>query len=101
MAEFSIVPIGEGPSISSHVAKAVQVIEESGLLYRVTPMGTIIEGDWDRVFSVIKRCVERVLEESDRITCSIKIDYRKEVDRSRMEEKVRKVEEKVGKPIRR
>jgi uncharacterized protein (TIGR00106 family) len=100
MVEFSIVPVGEGSSISAHVARAVQVVDGSGLLYKVTPMGTVIEGDWDDVLGVIKESFYRVLEDCSRVTCSIKIDCRK-VDHSRMEEKVNSVEEKVGKHIQR
>jgi len=100
MAEFSVVPVGEGPSISRHVARAVSVVTESGLEYRINPMGTVIEGEWDDVFSVIKESFHRVLEDSQRVTCTIKVDCRK-TDHSRMEEKIASVERKVGKPIKR
>jgi uncharacterized protein (TIGR00106 family) len=98
MAEFSIVPVGEGESISHHVAKAVKVVMESGLEYRLTPMGTVIEGDWDDVFSVIRESFHNILEDCQRVTCSVKIDCRK-VDESRLESKISSVEQKIEKPI--
>jgi len=100
IAEFSIVPVGEGSSISRHVAQAVSVVMDSGLEYRVTPMGTLVEGEWDEVFSVIKGSFERVLRDCSRVTGSIKLDCRKD-GKSRMEAKVESVERKIGKPIRR
>ncbi len=98
MAEFSIVPLGEGASISRYVAKAVAVVVESGLEYRLTPMGTVVEGDWDDVFAVIKDAFHAVHDDSSRTTCSIKVDCRK-VEGLRMEKKMASVEEKRGKPV--
>ncbi|RLE00057.1 MAG: thiamine-binding protein, partial [Aquificota bacterium] len=46
VAEVTVVPLGTGsPSLSVYVAKALKILEQSGLKYQLTPMGTIIEGD--------------------------------------------------------
>ncbi len=76
IAEFSIVPIGVGESLSTHVARAFEVIESSGVAYEHHAMGTNLEGDWDEVMAVIKACRDRLLETSNRISLSIKIDDR-------------------------
>ena len=92
IAEFSITPIGAGVSVGTHVAKAVRVVHESGLKYQVNPMGTVVEGPWDEVLGVIKRCNDELLKECERLSISIKIDSRRG-PAPPMEEKVRRVAE--------
>jgi len=46
LLEFSMAPLGLGESVSEHVARVVDVIDKSGLPYQLTPMGTIVEGEW-------------------------------------------------------
>jgi len=79
IAEFSIVPIGVGESLSAYVAKAFEVIESSGVAYEHHAMGTNLEGDWDEVMGVIKACRDRLRETSNRVSLSIKIDDRRGV----------------------
>ena len=100
MAEFSIVPIGEGESLSEHVARAVEAVMESGLEYRVNPMGTVVEGEWDEVFAVIGEAFRRVMADCDRATCTIKVDCRK-TEGSRLESKIESVEARLGRPVNR
>lgn len=99
MAEFSIVPLGEGASVSRFVARAVEVVADSGLEYRLTPMGTVVEGEWDDVFAVIKDAFDAVHDDSMRTTCTIKIDCRR-ADGFRMERKIASVEDKLGRPLK-
>jgi uncharacterized protein (TIGR00106 family) len=76
IAEFSIVPIGEGESLSAHVAQAFEIIAASGVAHEHHAMGTNLEGDWEEVMAVIKACRDRLLETSNRVSLSIKIDDR-------------------------
>ncbi len=76
IAEFSIVPIGVGESLSAHVARAFEVIESSGVAHEHHAMGTNLEGDWDEVMAVIKACRDVLLEDSSRVSLSIRIDDR-------------------------
>jgi len=79
IADFSIAPIGKGESLSSYVAEAFKVIEASGIAYEHHAMGTNLEGDWDEVMALIKACRDKLLESSQRVSLSIKIDDRKGV----------------------
>ena len=96
IAQFKMVPIGKGESLSSFVVECVSIVERSGLRYQLTPMSTILEGDYDEVMSVIKSCRDRMLELSDRVAISIEIDDRKGRSDA-MTEKVRSVQEKLAK----
>ncbi|MGR3179435.1 MAG: MTH1187 family thiamine-binding protein, partial [Candidatus Anammoxibacter sp.] len=56
LLEFSMSPLDKGESVSKYVAGSLDIIDKSGLDYRVNSMGTVIEGDWDEVFDVMKQC---------------------------------------------
>ena len=55
IAEISVIPIGEGIDLASYVARVVKIIDESGLDYKLNAMGTVVEGDSDRIFDLIKK----------------------------------------------
>lgn len=100
LAEFSVVPLGKGESVSQYVAECLKIVEASGVPYRINPMGTVLEGDYDRVMDVIKQCHSRVMSMSTRCITSIKIDDRKGADRA-LESKISSVEKLVGKTLSR
>lgn len=75
IAEIALFPMDKGVHLGEHVSKAVTVIRESGLSFKVGPMGTCIEGPWEQVIAVVDRCVRALKEESDRVYCVIKVDY--------------------------
>lgn len=77
IVEFSIVPIGKGESLSAYVAEAFKIIESSDVAFEHHAMGTNLEGEWDEVMAVIKACRDKLLESSNRVSLSIKIDDRK------------------------
>ena len=56
LIELSMSPMDQGPSVSKWVARALEIIDRSGLDYRLGPMGTCIEGEWDEVMAVVRRC---------------------------------------------
>lgn len=76
---FSIAPMtSDRPdgSVSQAVAAAVEAVRESGLPHGTTSMFTTLEGEWDEVMSVVKRCVDVVAERSPRISLVMKADIR-------------------------
>jgi uncharacterized protein (TIGR00106 family) len=99
LAEFTIYPIGKDVSLSKYVARSLEIIDKSGLNYRINPMGAVIEGSWDEVMEVIKKCHNAILEDTERVSTTIKIDERKGVSNA-LERKVKSVEEKVGKELK-
>lgn len=100
LLEFSMSPLGKGDSVSPRVARSLEIIDASGLDYELHAMGTIIEGELEEVLAVMQQCFEAMAEDSDRISCMAKIDYR--AGRSgRIESKVASVEERFGRPMRR
>jgi len=98
MLEFSMYPVDKGESLSPYVARSLEIIEASGLPYRLNPMGTVIEGEWTDVFSVVQKCYERMSRDCNRIACSIKVDWRKDAT-DRIEGKIASVEQKLGRKL--
>jgi uncharacterized protein (TIGR00106 family) len=100
MVEFSIVPVGKGASISPVIARVMRIIIESGIPYRANAMGTVLEGGWDEVMSVIRACHDETLVDAERVVTAIKIDDYK--GRSgRLEQKLESVEQRLGRKLNR
>lgn len=99
LAEFSVVPLGKGESVSEYVAECLKIVDSSGVNYRMNPMGTVLEGDYDAVMGVIRKCHMRVMEMSQRVVTSIKIDDRKG-PKPTLDSKIKSVERILGKELK-
>lgn len=95
LINFSIFPIGREEHLSSHVAGALEIIEKSGLPYQLTSMGTLIEGQWDEVMNVLKKCYMHMHEAAPRLYCTISVDSVTGAQ-NRLKGKVSSVEKKLG-----
>jgi uncharacterized protein (TIGR00106 family) len=95
LLEFSVSPMGAGESVSPAVARCLEIVEQSGLDYQLHAMGTLVEGELDQVLDVLRRCVEAVAADHNRVTCSAKLDMRRGYS-GRLKGKVVSVEQKVG-----
>lgn len=98
LVEFSMSPMDKGASVSKYVARSLEIIADSGVPYRLGPMGTCLEGEWQDVMAVIEKCYRRMSADCERITCSIKIDARNGAD-GRLESKIEKVENILGRKL--
>ena len=99
LIEFSVIPIGVGESMGDQIAKVLKIVDESGLPYKANPMGTVIEGNWDEVMAIIKKCHQEVIKSSPRIVTSISIDDRPGKP-NRITEKLKSVEKRLGKEVK-
>jgi uncharacterized protein (TIGR00106 family) len=97
IAEISVVPLGtKTPSVSQYVARAVKVLErEKDIKYEMTAMGTIIEGDLDRILAVVRKMHEGTFGEGvARVLTTVKIDDRRDKAQD-MKEKVNSLRKKL------
>jgi uncharacterized protein (TIGR00106 family) len=99
LMEFSMIPLDKGTSFSDYVARVLTIIDQSGLDYRLNPMGTVVEGEWDDLLSLLTRCFRDLEKDSSRISLQVKFDYRKGQE-PRIESKVRSVQDKSGLPLK-
>jgi uncharacterized protein (TIGR00106 family) len=76
VVEFSITPIGKGESVSAEVARVTRIVRGSGLPSELHAMGTIVEGTWDEVFDLVRRCHDELSGDCPRLSIAIKVDSR-------------------------
>lgn len=100
LIELSMSPLDKGASVSRQVARSLDIIDRSGLKYRVGPMGTCIEGEWDEVMTVVKKCYLKMRTDCSRITFSLKGDWRSGREK-RLDRKVAKVEKLLKRKLSR
>ncbi len=95
MIDLCVVPMGVGISVSDYIAECEIIISEAGLNAQLHPYGTVIEGEWDEVFEVVKKCHEKLHDIGVvRIFTNMKIGTRKDREQS-MQDKVDSVLEKL------
>ena len=99
LLELSVIPLGRGRSISADVADLVKIIDASGLDYRVTAAGTILEGNWDQLMEVARKCHAEMRKKTERVVTFMKLDDYNERT-GRLTAAVASVEQKVGKPLK-
>jgi uncharacterized protein (TIGR00106 family) len=99
IVEFSVAPIGQGESLGRAVAKVVDIIDKSGLPYKLTAMGTIVEGEWDDVFELIKECHAYARRSAGRVLTTITVDDR-DGAKGRLEGKVEDVQSILGRRVK-
>ena len=100
LAEFSIVPVGSGESMGDAIASVLKIVDQSGLPYKASAMGTIVEGGWDEIVSLVKKCHEEVLKKAPRVTSTIQFDIRPGKPQDRLTEKLKSVEQRLGKEVK-
>ncbi len=95
MVDLCVVPIGVGVSVSEYIAECERLIAAAGLESELHPYGTVIQGDWDAVFRVVKRCHERVHEMGvPRVFTTLKVGTRTDREQT-MADKVVSVRRKL------
>lgn len=95
LMEFSMFPLDKGISLSNYVARAIAIVEKSGMEYRLTPMGTVVEGEWEDLLDLLTRCLREMERDSDRISLQAKFDHRKGVSGA-INSKIKSVQDKAG-----
>jgi uncharacterized protein (TIGR00106 family) len=99
LLEFSMSPLGKGESVGKYVSRSLDIIDKSGVDYRLNPMGTVLEGEWDDVMDVVRQCYERMRKDCNRVSCTIKIDYRKN-HKGRLAGKTASVEKRLKRKLK-
>jgi uncharacterized protein (TIGR00106 family) len=99
LLEFSIAPTDKGESLSPYVSRVIDLVDRSGLDYRLTPMGTVLEGSWDECLAVVARCFRELERDCRRISLNLKVDYRAGAS-GRLEAKIASVEKRLGRAVK-
>ena len=102
LLEFSMFPTSDecrdGSSVSAQVSKIIDAIDKSGVDYKLTPMGTVIETDtMKKALSIIELAYEQ-LQNCDRVYSSLKFDIRKNT-KNRLKTKITSIEKSLNREI--
>lgn len=98
LASFSIAPVGVGEELKEHIAKVLDLVDKSGLPYRLGAMQTTVEGEPEQVMDLIMRCHTLMLDHAPRVLTHIAIDDRKGAT-GRLQGKVADVETVLGRRL--
>jgi uncharacterized protein (TIGR00106 family) len=98
--QVTMFPTGKrGESVSADVARVIDIIDRSGLAYKLTAMATIIEGEWEPVMKVLNRARQMLHRRGHgRLYISITVDDRKGA-RHRLTGKIKSIENKLGREV--
>ncbi|KAA3637455.1 MAG: thiamine-binding protein [Calditrichaeota bacterium] len=100
--QLTMFPSGskrKSASVSEHVAKVINIIDKSGLSYKLTPMATCIEGEWNEVMDVINKARLMLRRNGhERIYINITIDDRKGA-KKRLTGKIDSIERKLKREV--
>ena len=99
LLEFSMTLLDKGESVGAYVSRSLDIVDKSGVDYRLNPMGTVLEGEWNEVMEVVTKCYEHMSQDCERISVSIKIDARKGQS-GRLSGKIASVEKHLGRPVK-
>lgn len=99
LLEFAMFPTDKGGSVSAYVSRILKLIDESGIPYQLTPMGTIIEADeLGQVLRLVAAAYQQLEPDCARVYATLKLDIRRG-EGGRMKKKVESVELKLGKKL--
>lgn len=98
IALLTVVPAGQ-EAMSAEVARVIDLIDQSGLTYQLTSMGTIIEGDAEAVWTLVRGCHEKMRENNTRVVTHLVIDDRDGVDDA-MQSKVGDIEKHLSRKLK-
>ncbi len=96
LLNFAMFPTDSGTSVSPYVSKVIKMIAESGLPYKLNPMGTTIETETMAESLEILNKAYNILKDHKRIYAVANFDIQKEKS-ERISSKIQSIESKIGK----
>jgi uncharacterized protein (TIGR00106 family) len=92
-------PTDKGESVSPYVSRIIDMIDQSGVSYKLTPMGTVFETEtMDEALKVIGKAYEQLESDCNRVYSSLKFDIRKGKS-GRLVQKIESIESKLDRKV--
>jgi uncharacterized protein (TIGR00106 family) len=99
LAELSITLLGRGTQLSGDLGRILKIIDESGIRYKLTPSGTCLEGEWDEVMNLVKRCHREARSFCTYVLTSVRIEDESGAN-DKLNENISSVEHAVGRQLK-
>ena len=100
LIELSITPLGRGTHLSRDLADILKIIDESDIRYALTPFGTCLEGEWDEIMTLVRRCHDQARSVSKHELTTIRIEDEEGVN-DKLITNVASVERVAGRKLQR
>jgi len=65
LLELSVLPKGKSPHVSDAAAGLGKIIDSSGLYHQAKNKGTVLEGTWEQLMAVAKKCHDEVMKTNE------------------------------------
>ncbi len=99
LVEFSMFPTDHGESKSAYVSRIIDMIDKSGVPYKLSPMGTTFEAETiEDALKIIEQAYKVLEPDCNRVYSSLKMDIRKGTS-GRMKSKIESVEKAIGRNV--
>jgi len=99
LVEFSMFPTDKGESVSPYVSRIIKMIDESGVPYKLTPMGTVFETEtMEEALEILNKAYKQLEPDCNRVYSVAKFDIRKGKS-NRLKQKIESVEKQLGKEV--
>jgi uncharacterized protein (TIGR00106 family) len=103
LLEFSMFPTSdncrEGSSVSKSVSKIIDAIDKSGVSYKLTAMGTVVETQTMReALDIIELAYEQI-KDCERVYSSLKFDIRQNKEQ-RLTTKIDSIQNQLGREVK-
>ena len=95
LAELNIIPLGRGTHLSGDLGRILKIVDESGIRYRLTPLGTCLEGEWDEVMDLVKKCHRETRSFCTHVLTTVRIEDELGAN-DKLNENISSVEQAVG-----
>jgi uncharacterized protein (TIGR00106 family) len=96
LVEFAMFPTDKGDSVSKYVSRIIKMIDESGIPYKLTPMGTVFEtNNMENALNIINKSHGCLKDDCNRVYSTVKFDIQKDKN-NRIIGKIKSIEEKIG-----
>ncbi len=66
LLELTVLPKGKGRHASDTAAGLARIIDASGLYHQTKNKGTVLEGTWEQLMAVAKKCHDEALKTHQR-----------------------------------
>lgn len=74
LADLSIIPVGGSHHSSDALGEVLDLIHTSGIAYQLTPTTTCLEGSWQEITSVARRCHELARKRHAHVVTLLRIE---------------------------
>ena len=72
---LQLLPLSEGVDRLAVIDKIITFLREQPIRQVVTPFETVLEGEWEELFPILKQAIELAGEEAENIFAAVKINY--------------------------